>query len=52
MRKREELCKLDFYEKITQNILADDRKMYATFMDLEKVYDRTNWKATQDVLKM
>ncbi len=36
---------------ITEKILAKD-KVYAAFMDLEKAYDRVDWKAVWDILRV
>ena len=37
---------------IVEKMLAKGKKVYAAFMDLEKAYDRVDWKAMWDVLKV
>jgi len=37
---------------VIEKMLAKDKKVYAAFMDLEKAYDRVDWEAMWDVLKV
>ncbi len=37
---------------ITEKMLAKDKNVYAAFMDLEKAYDRADWEALRDVLRI
>ncbi len=40
------------FRMVVEKILAKGKKLYAAFMDLEKAYDRVNWLALWNVLKM
>ncbi len=37
---------------LVREYLGKDRKLYGTFMDLEKAYDRVDWEALLNVLKI
>ncbi len=37
---------------IIEKMLAKDKNAYAAFMDLEKAYDRVDWEAFWDVLRI
>ncbi len=40
------------FRMLVEKILAKGKKLYAAFMDLEKPYDRVDWLALWDVLKI
>ncbi len=40
------------FRMVVEKILAKGKKLYAAFMDLEKAYDRVNWLALWDILKI
>ncbi len=37
---------------IIKKMLAKEKKLYAAFLDLEKAYNRVDWEAMWDVLKV
>ncbi len=40
------------FRMVVEKILAKGKKNYAAFMDLEKAYDRVDWLALWDFLKI
>ncbi len=40
------------FRMVKEKILAKRKRLYAAFMDLEKVYDRVDWLALWDILKI
>ncbi len=40
------------FRMVVEKILAKGKKLYAAFMDLEKAYDRDNWLALWEVLRI
>ncbi len=41
-----------FLQDGSRKILGKRRKLYAAFMDLEKAYDRVDWLAVWEVLRI
>ncbi len=37
---------------MSEKMLAKDKNVYAAFMELEKAYDRVDWEALWDVLRI